>query len=47
MNLQERTKHMPNADFNKEFPTRASLRRARQAELAIQEKAKDEAKKNS
>ncbi|GAA5227902.1 MinD/ParA family ATP-binding protein [Paeniglutamicibacter antarcticus] len=38
---------MPNADFNKEFPTRASLRRARQAELAIQEKAKDEAKKNS
>ena len=38
---------MPNADFNKEFPTRASLRRARQAELAAQEKARDEAKKDA
>ncbi len=30
MNLYERTKRMPKADFNEEFPTRASLRRARQ-----------------
>ena len=30
MNLYERTKRMPKADFNQEFPTRASLRRARQ-----------------
>ncbi|MDQ0095769.1 MinD/ParA family ATP-binding protein [Paeniglutamicibacter psychrophenolicus] len=36
---------MPKADFNQEFPTRASLRRARQAEVAAQEQAKDEAKK--
>ncbi|MGB9033335.1 MAG: hypothetical protein WCC45_02315, partial [Paeniglutamicibacter sp.] len=47
MNLQERTKHMPKADFNQEFPTRASLRRARQAEVAAQEQAKDEAKKTA
>lgn len=32
MNLYERTKRMPKADFNPEFPTRASLRRARQGQ---------------
>lgn len=36
---------MPKADFNQEFPTRASLRRARQAELDAQQTTKDEAKK--
>ncbi|MBV1779884.1 hypothetical protein KRR55_12265 [Paeniglutamicibacter sp. ABSL32-1] len=36
---------MPKADFNQEFPTRASLRRAREAELAAQQNTNDEAKK--
>lgn len=36
---------MPKADFNQDFPTRASLRRARQAELEAEQKAKADAKK--
>ena len=38
---------MPKADFNQEFPTRASLRRARQAELEVQEKAGHETEKTA